>query len=109
LLKSDPTRAYFASVSLAILDVSSKAVTPSGDVRGVLGQYVTFNKCPDTLKPAMHELDGIAHRIRKVVEEDDQRAMLLLTQGKDEELAQSVTRMERLRRMLERGVGAEAV
>jgi hypothetical protein len=61
------------------------------------------------LKPAMHKLDGIAHRIREVVEEDDQRAMLLLTQGKDEELAQSVTRMERLRRMLERGVGAEAV
>lgn len=107
IMRSDPARAYFASVSLAVLDVATKAVTPGGDVKGVLGQYVTFDECPDLLKPAMRGLDAIARRAKEIAEEDDQHAMELLTEGKDEELAKTVTRMERLKTMLERGAGAE--
>ncbi|KAF8313600.1 hypothetical protein DL93DRAFT_1148519 [Clavulina sp. PMI_390] len=107
LMKTDPARAYFASVSLAVLDVATKAVTPEGDVKGVLGQYVTFEECPDLLKPAMRGLDAIARRARELSEEDDQAAMELLAEGKDEELAGRVTRMERLKKMLEAGAGSE--
>jgi hypothetical protein len=107
LIRSDPVRAYFASVSLAVLDVAIKAVTPDGDVKGVLGQYVTFEQCPDLLKPAMRELDGIARTAREITEEDDNHAMQLIAEGKDAELASETTRMERLRLMLEHGAGAE--
>lgn len=107
LMRTDPARAYFSAVSLAVLDVSSKAVTPEGDVKGVLGQFVTFDECPDLLKPAMRSLDAIARRVREIAEEDDQHAMELIAEGKDDELARSVTRIERLKIMLERGAGAE--
>lgn len=107
LIRTDPARAYFAAVALAVLDVATKAVTPSGDVKGVLGQYVTFDDCPDLLKPAMRGLDAIARRAKEIAEEDDQHAMELLVAGKDDELANTVTRMERLKQMLERGAGAE--
>lgn len=73
----------------------------------MLGQYVTFDECPEELKPAMRGLDAIARRMRDVSEEDDAYAMELLAQGKDEELERHVTRMERLKLMLERGVGVE--
>lgn len=106
-MRQDPARAYFAAVSLAVLDVAVKAVTPAGDVKGVLGQYVTFDECPDLLKPAMRGLDAIARRAKEIAEEDDQRAMEMLTEGKDAELAGMITRMERLKMMLERGAGAE--
>lgn len=107
LISFDPARAYFASVSLAVLDVATKAVTPDGDVKGVLGQYVTLEECPDLLKPAMRELDGIARRTREISEEDDNHAMQLVAEGKDAELARETTRMERLCSMLEHGAGAE--
>ena len=107
LMRTDPTRAYFGAVSLAVLEVSTTAVTPAGDVQGVLGQQIMFDECPDPLKPIMRELAVIATQVRKISEEDDEHAMQLLAEGRDEELAASVTRMDRLKRMLERGVGAE--
>ncbi|KAF8339923.1 uncharacterized protein EI90DRAFT_3038356 [Cantharellus anzutake] len=112
LNEDDPTidfipRAYFAAVSLAVVEVSTTAVTPAGDVEGVLGQYILYDECPDPLKPLMRELAGIAARVKEVEVEDDKRAMDLIAQGRDEELAASVTRMERLQAMLRRGVGVE--
>jgi hypothetical protein len=107
LIRIDPARAYFASVSLAVLGVATKAVTPGGDVKGVLGQYITLEECPDLLKPAMRELGTIARKAQEIVEEDDNHAMELIAEGKDAELAEETTRMERLRLMLEHGAGAE--
>ena len=106
LIRTDPARAYFASVSLAALDVAIKAVTLDGDIKGVLGQYVTLEECPDSLKPAMRELGGIARKVREISEEDDSHAMQLIAEGRDAELARETTRMERLRFMLEHGSGS---
>ena len=107
LIRTDPARAYFASVSLAVLDVAIKAVTLEGNVKGVLGQYVTFEECPDLLKPAMRELGGIARRVREISEEDDSHAMQLIAEGRDAELAGETTRLERLRSVLEHGSRAQ--
>ncbi|KAF9510286.1 hypothetical protein BS47DRAFT_1348209 [Hydnum rufescens UP504] len=107
LLSTDPIRAFFSSVALAVLEVSSKAVTPSGDVEGVLGQYVTFDDCPEPLRPLMRELIGISRLTKAIEEEDDALAMELISHGRDDELRGTVTRMERLKAMLERGSGVE--
>jgi len=90
-----------------VLEVSLTAVTNDGDVRGVLGTDVRYDDCPAPLKSFMRELDGIARRAREISEEDDQAAMELLAEGRDEELANRLTRMDRLKQMLERGVGYE--
>jgi hypothetical protein len=60
LLSANPTRAYFSSVALAVLEVASKAMTPSGDVDDVLRQYLIYVECLELLKPLMYELSGIA-------------------------------------------------
>jgi hypothetical protein len=101
LLHTDPAHAYFASVSLAILHVSLTSVTPHGSVVGVLRQELDVGQCPDELKPFMVELGRIGKEASKVEEEDTMEAMRLAERGGDI----PVPRMERVKAMLEKGVG----
>ncbi|KAI6025725.1 hypothetical protein F5J12DRAFT_445782 [Pisolithus orientalis] len=101
LLKRDPPRAYFASTAFAILDVASTAVTPDGTIVGILGRELTLQECPHELKPLMAELVSIGHSARQMTEEDDLFAAQCLQGG--EELPES--RLERVKKMLEGGVG----
>ncbi|KAH7884264.1 hypothetical protein F5I97DRAFT_1888109 [Phlebopus sp. FC_14] len=101
LLKWDPPRAYFASVSFAILEVATTAVTPEGSVVGVLGRELTLDACPRDLKPFMVELGEIGRLAREMVEEDDVAAVECLERG--DEIP--VPRLERVKKMLEGGVG----
>jgi hypothetical protein len=101
LLKTDPPRAYFASVAFAVLDVATNSMTPDGAVIGVLGTPLTLEKCPPELRPFMAELAAIGHAARELAEEDDAIAMKHAARG--EEIPP--TRMDRVRLMLEQGVG----
>ncbi|KAK7448527.1 hypothetical protein VKT23_013790 [Stygiomarasmius scandens] len=112
LLKLDPSRAYFGSVSLAILDVATNSVhsssSSSGEpnkadvtVRGVLGKDLTLSECPDELRPFMVELGSISRAVIQMREEDDERAIKALQEGRDP----PVPRYDRVRIVLEEGVG----
>ncbi|KAJ7172262.1 hypothetical protein C8R46DRAFT_142139 [Mycena filopes] len=101
LLKTDPGRAYFASVAFAILDVATTSMTPDGAVIGVLGKNLTIAQCPPELRPFMAELAAIGRVAREMQEEDDMTAMQCVQQGKPI----PTTRMDRVRLMLEQGVG----
>ncbi|KAJ7444874.1 hypothetical protein FB451DRAFT_72629 [Mycena latifolia] len=101
LLKTDPSRAYFASVAFAVLDVATTSMTPDGAVIGVLGQNLTLEQCPPELRPFMAELAAIGHAARELQDEDDATAMTLAAAGKNI----PPTRMDRVRMMLEEGVG----
>jgi hypothetical protein len=100
-LATDPPRAYFSSVGLAILEVALYNITPDGRVRGVLGRDVTLEECPPGYQRFMRELVSIGERIMEVAEEDDNRAMQLAAIGEDI----PEPRIDRLKRMLERGAG----
>ncbi|KDQ08726.1 hypothetical protein BOTBODRAFT_118235 [Botryobasidium botryosum FD-172 SS1] len=110
LLASDPPRAYFNAVALAILDVALQSVVHVPDegsfVRGVLGKDIVLADCPAELKPFFRELVSISHRAAEIGEEDDQRLIRKLERGSTNI---PEPRMERLRRMLERGVGYAAM
>jgi hypothetical protein len=103
LLKRDPSRAYFASVAFAILDISINAITPEGAVIGVLGKPLTLAECPHELRPFMMELAAIGHQAKAIEEEDNQTAMVLAQHGKDI----SLPRLDRVKMMLEEGIGYE--
>ncbi|KAJ6508741.1 hypothetical protein C8R45DRAFT_1060072 [Mycena sanguinolenta] len=101
LLKTDPPRAYFAAVAFAVLDVATTSMTPDGAVIGVLGTPLTLDRCPPELRPFMAELAAIGRAARELGDEDDAIAMKYAARG--EEVPPS--RMERVRLMLEQGVG----
>ncbi|KZP20735.1 hypothetical protein FIBSPDRAFT_954417 [Athelia psychrophila] len=101
LLRTDPPRAYFASVALAVLEVATCALTPDGAVVGVLGRELTLKECPVALRPLMLELGGIARLAREVEEADTEEAMRRAQAGEDI----PPPRMERVRAMLQEGVG----
>lgn len=101
LLKRDPTRAYFASVAYAILDVATTSITAEGSVVGVLGRELTLEQCPRELKPFMMELGAIGRLAKEVEEQDTEEAMRLAQAGKNIPEA----RMDRVKKMLEEGVG----
>ncbi|KDQ51445.1 hypothetical protein JAAARDRAFT_199092 [Jaapia argillacea MUCL 33604] len=104
LLKSDPPRAYFASVSLAILDMSVNCIDPEdGSARGVLGQKLTLVECPTELKGFMMELGSIGQTVRQMEEEDSETVVHLLSVGATEI---PTPRLDRIRWMLEKGVGS---
>ncbi|KAJ7905739.1 hypothetical protein B0H14DRAFT_3420895 [Mycena olivaceomarginata] len=83
LLKTDPPRAYFASVAFAVLDVATNSMTPDGAVIGVLGTPLTLEKCPPELRPFMAELAAIGHAARELAEEDDAIAMKHAARGEE--------------------------
>ena len=101
LLKTDPPRAYFASVGLAILEFSLHSLTPEGNVQAVLGAELRLEDIPRGYKPLMQELQAIATRTRQLEAEDDQKAIELLTAGED---TLPEPRMDRVQRMLIVGV-----
>ncbi|KAF8508090.1 hypothetical protein BU17DRAFT_77991 [Hysterangium stoloniferum] len=100
-LQTDPPRAYFSSVALAILEVALTSLTPEGGVRGVLGRELTLDDCPPPLKPLMMELAALGREAQTYATEDDEDAMRLVGEGRDI----PEPRMERVRKVLESGVG----
>lgn len=105
MLAHDRTRAYFAAVGLAILKVSLECITPQGGVRGVLNRELTLAMCPPHYRPLMTGLAEIGREARRADEEDTERAMHLIERGQDRKVG--TPRMERVRRVLELGVGYE--
>ena len=105
LLKRDPPRAYFASVSFAILDVSLNSVNPDGSVIGILGKRLTVSECPKELRPFMIELSAIGKQAKSMDEEDNQYAMKLAQQGRSDDIP--LSRLDRVRLVWEKGVGYE--
>ncbi|PPQ71661.1 hypothetical protein CVT26_010579 [Gymnopilus dilepis] len=103
LLKRDKTRAYFASVAFAVLDVATNSVTPDGAIIGVLGKPLTLQECPRALRPFMVEHASIGHQAKEMEEQDTQTAIELVQAGKNVPLS----RLDRVKMMLEEGVGYE--
>ncbi|EIN10117.1 hypothetical protein PUNSTDRAFT_102136 [Punctularia strigosozonata HHB-11173 SS5] len=101
LMKTDPPRAYFAAVGFAILEVSTTSITADGSVVGVLGSVVTLDDCPPPLRPFMTELAAIGHAAKEMEEQDDAHAIELAQVGREV----PEPRLERVRQMLEKGVG----
>ncbi|KAF9442944.1 hypothetical protein P691DRAFT_764734 [Macrolepiota fuliginosa MF-IS2] len=107
LLRTDAPRAYFASVSLAILFVSTRAVDRDNQaIIGVLGAPLSLAQCPAELRPLMLELIGIGEQAREVAEEDDRVAMERVQEG-EAMVGEEETRMERVRKILLEGVASE--
>ncbi|KAH9957118.1 hypothetical protein BC827DRAFT_1138459 [Russula dissimulans] len=102
LLKSDPPRAYFGAVALAILAVSLTAVTAEGTILGVRSVPLTLAECPAPLRPLMRELGAIGREAALIEEEDTMEAVRLVQEGCDDV---PVPRLERARLLLERGAG----
>jgi len=79
LLKSDPPRAYFGAVALAVLSVStspssagSTSSTESNNnvILGVRGVPLTLSDCPAPLRPLMSEFSAIGREAVHIEEED---------------------------------------
>ncbi|KAG8968150.1 hypothetical protein FRC03_008503 [Tulasnella sp. 419] len=105
VIKSDPPRAYFASLGLAILDFSMYSLTPEGNVKAVLGAELKLEDCPPGYRPFMLELSGISQKVKEMATEDDDKAMEILTE--DSEAVLPEPRIDHVKRMLERGIGRE--
>jgi hypothetical protein len=102
LLRSDPARAYFASVALAILHISRTAMTDRGSVIGVLGKELTLADCPPELKGLMAELAVVGKMASEMEREDTEGALRLAEAGE----AVPVPRLERVEETLEKGIGS---
>jgi hypothetical protein len=103
-LRTDPPRAYFGAVALAILAVAEHEVGPDGTVRGVLGAELTLASCPAPLRPLMMELAAIGRAAGEMGEQDTDAAMRHAAAGEDV----PPPRLERVRAMLELGAGHNA-
>jgi hypothetical protein len=120
LLKTDPPRAYFGAVALAILSVSTQpsstaGSSPSADnnngssngndsvVLGVRGVPLKLSDCPASLRPLMGEFSAIGREAAHIEEEDTMLVIRLVQEGREGEVA--VPRLERARLWLERGAG----
>ncbi|EMD31494.1 hypothetical protein CERSUDRAFT_119714 [Gelatoporia subvermispora B] len=118
LLRSDPGRAYFASVAFAILDIATSSATLSSAtksdadvlhstddgepaVRGVLGKTLTLSECPPELRPFMQELCAIGRMAHEMEEEDSETSVQALQRGEEP----PVPRLERVRDVISGGVG----
>ena len=128
LLGTDPTRAYFAAVALAITDVAASSATrpdagaktiaellppdsprraqllaeTEGPVlRGVLGQTLALKDCPGPLRPFMAELCAIGKALHEMEDADSEAAVRALQRGEEP----PVPRLERVYEILERGIG----
>nr|GAT60024.1 predicted protein [Mycena chlorophos] len=97
-----PPHGSHTRILFAILDVATTAVTPEGNVVGVLGKELTLGQCPPPLRPFMCELAAIGQAARTLEEEDNATAMKCAQRGKPI----PPTRMDRVRMMLELGVGS---
>lgn len=102
LLKTDPPRAYYASVALSILRMSTTNVTEEGTLIGVLGQEMKIEAAPAEIRPFVREFADIGRTAHMVEEEDTTEVVRLLEAGKTE---LPEPRIDRVREILERGVG----
>ncbi|EPS93326.1 hypothetical protein FOMPIDRAFT_1039128 [Fomitopsis schrenkii] len=120
-LRTDPTRAYFAAVAFAILDVATSSVThhparhksladalPAPDAQqadvtiyGVLDKTLSLRDCPPELRPFMAELCAIGEAAREMEEQDSVATVEALQRGEDAPMP----RLDRARDILEGGVG----
>jgi len=112
LLKSDPPRAYFDAVALAVLSVSTSpsflAASSSDDddddvILGVRGIPITLPDCPPYLRPLVSGFIAIGCDAANIKEEDDMEAIRLVQEGRKGE--EDVPRLKRARLLLEQGVG----
>jgi len=103
LLATDPTRAYFASVAFAILEIAATSYHEGREptIYGVLGQSLTLSQCPRELKPFMEELCAIGKKVKEMEEEDSQASVEAMQRGHD----LPTPRLDRVRSILEGGVG----
>lgn len=79
---------------------SNGAVT----VVGVLGNTLTIAECPRELRPLMQELGGIGTQAQEMEREDNELAIRLVEEGED---VPSLSRLDRVKLVLEEGVGYE--
>lgn len=120
-LRTDPTRAYFAAVAFAILDVATSSVThdparlksladilpapdaqqPDVTIYGVLDKTLSLSQCPSELRPFMAELCAIGEAAREMEEQDSLATVEALQRGEDAPMP----RLDRARDILEGGVG----
>ncbi|KAF5341991.1 hypothetical protein D9611_001531 [Ephemerocybe angulata] len=103
-LRTDPTRAYFGSVSFAILDVAMNSITPNGEVIGVLGKNLTLGECPPPLRPFFSELVSIGREARRIEEQDTELVVKMIAEGQE---GVPTPRLERVKSMLQWGIGVE--
>src|SRR6266478_7347737 len=109
LLKSDPPRAYFDAVALAVLSVSTSpsflaASSSDNDVvRDVRGNPITLSDCPPYLRPVVDQFIAIGCDAANIKEEDDMEADRLVQEGRKGE--EDVPRFKRARLLLEQGAG----
>jgi hypothetical protein len=97
----DKARSYFGAVALAILNVATTRMTPSGGVLGVLGAELTEAACPVPLRPLMREFANIGHAFKGWEEEDSMRTVEALSEGREPPQPGA----ERVKLILEHGVG----
>jgi hypothetical protein len=88
-------------VAFAVLEVATTSVTSEGSIVGVLGRELTLAQCPADYRPFMLELGFIGRLVKEVEEKDTEEAMKLAQEGKDI----PPPRMERVKTMLEEGIG----
>ncbi|TRM68891.1 hypothetical protein BD626DRAFT_391154 [Schizophyllum amplum] len=111
--REDPGRAYYTTVALAILHFARYGiVAESGRITGVLGAEITLENCPRALRPLMAALVDISRTARTFEEEDDTRMAIALSEGREsatsedgEPIELGLTRLARVRRILENGIG----
>ncbi|KAG8811575.1 hypothetical protein FRC17_002399, partial [Serendipita sp. 399] len=103
LMQSDPARAYYASVALSILTVSTDCITVDGGVITPLGRVLTIKECLEGYRPLMAELGRISRQAKEIETEDNDRTIAAVRAGQ----VAPEPRLERVRRMLEYGVAKE--
>ncbi|EPS93328.1 hypothetical protein FOMPIDRAFT_1056099 [Fomitopsis schrenkii] len=103
IIVSDPTRAYFAAVAFAILDVLPAPDAQQADVTiyGVLNKTLSLRECPPELRPFMAKLCAIGEAARDMEEQDSVATVEALQRGEDAPMP----RLDRARDILEGGVG----
>ena len=90
LLKTDPPRAYFGAVALAILSVSaSPSSSPDNVVMGVRGVPLTLADCPVRLHSLMSEFSAIGRGAAHIEEEDTMEVIRLVNEGREGEMVVS--------------------
>jgi hypothetical protein len=104
LLRLDPPRAYFGTVALAVLEVSTTSVTHDGAIIGVLGAALTLDRCPPPLRPLMAEFSALSKTAKAMDEEDSVRAAQALAAGEEP----APPRLDRVRKVLSVGAGLES-
>ncbi|KAG2110282.1 uncharacterized protein F5147DRAFT_689920 [Suillus discolor] len=109
LFKYDPSRAHFAAVSLAILEVATMQGVILPDQNAIMcvsarelgGHKLTPDTCPEPLRPFMMELIAIG-RDAQVMQDEDNEATIKAIERGDEDIPEP--RFERVQAIIINGV-----